>query len=192
MVGPITDPNNINLCLVVFPAYPNAASGAYLIARDTSSFGYDAFGNMITADNSKGLVHRQYYRNGAVKLDSLAVRPPGFLLYSFVYGLRSHYNLAGRRDSLHFPGGTAVANTYRTDDGALLTVSDPQGNTYRHVYDVVGRVDSLVTNANSVREKRWYDADGRQYQRERTAATVGLVSRENLVFDAQGRVTRAG
>ena len=192
VAGPITNPNTLSGCLVVFPAYPNAANGAYTIARDTAVFAYDADGHLLTADNGSAKVHRQYFPSGAVKRDSLIVHSVTGTSFTQPYGLAVHYDLDARRDTLTLPGGSPIAYGYRADDGVLTSVTDPLANVYRYVYDVAGRIDSLTIGGTGVREKRWYDADSRQYHRVRTAAIQGFLSEELLTFDAQARVTKAG
>ena len=87
--------------------------------------------------------------------DSTAYLHPTSSSYGHNRIVRYHYDLSGRRDLLYLPNGGTIGYAYRPDDGALATVTDPTATPYRFVYDLVGRVDSLVIGANMVREKRW-------------------------------------
>jgi YD repeat-containing protein len=191
LAGPITDPNVPTNCFVVFPAYPNATGSGYAISRDSATFQYDISGSLISADNADARIHRQYYPNGALRVDSVLYRAADGAGFTHGSRLGYHYDRAGRRDTLSLPDGRAMAFTYRPDNGALTTVVDPLANVYRYTYDPAGRVDSLIVGANGVTERRTYDADGRQYARQRVSAVFGQLNAEQLTFDAQGRVTIA-
>lgn len=191
MAGPITGTGSG--CFVVFPAFPNATSGRWTVAADTAVFAYDSAGNMTVADNHDATVHRAYYRSGAIKRDSTSFRAVSSSLYDHATVLVPHYTLAGRRDTLTLTNAQKLAYAYRAGDGLLSTVYDPIGTPYRYVYDVVGRIDSLVVGDSIIREKRAYDPDGRRIMRERRAKgfTSGL-NGDTLRYDAQGRVIYAG
>ncbi|CAN5821292.1 hypothetical protein BH11GEM2_BH11GEM2_05720 [soil metagenome] len=191
LTGPITDPNVLSQCYVVFPAYPSASDGSYTIPRDSATFGYDISGAMILADNGDARIHRQYYPNGAVRVDSTLYRAANGTGFTHASRLAYHYDRAGRRDTLFVPDGGAMAFAYRPDNGALSTIVDPLATMYRYAYDPAGRIDSLIVGASGVMEHRAYDADGRQYARQRTSGVFGLLNAEQLTFDAQGRVTTA-
>lgn len=190
IAGPITDPRYAPYCLVVFPAYPNSGT-SYVTPADVASFAYDANGNVLTADNNDARVHRQYYPNGAVRLDSTLYRSVAGTAFVHGTGIAVHYDLGGRRDTLTLPGGQTISYAYQPTNGALSTVTDPAGNLYRYTYDGAGRIDSIVIGGGGVREHRWYDADGRQYARQRVSAVLGQLSSETLTLDARGRVTVA-
>jgi len=190
MAGAITDPNNALNCLVVFPAFPNGANISYVTPLDTAAFTYDAYGRMTVAANVDAIVRRGYHRNGAIRADTTTYRNVTTSGFGNQRAIRYHYDLSGRRDTLTLPSASTIQYTYRSDDGALLTVTDPNATSYRYVYDLQGRVDSIVIGANAIREKRWYDADGRQYARQRVRPQ-GTLTNETLTFDAQGRVVKA-
>jgi RHS repeat-associated protein len=182
-------------CLLVFPAYPNDVNGALTIPADTAWFTYDAAGNMIAADNGDAKVHRRYYPNGALKVDSSWARVPDGATFNFGHlnVLEYFYDLSGRRDSLRLPNtGLSAPFRYTYDtsvDGSLATITDPYNTPYRYVYDAAGRVDSIVINGGDVREKRWYDWDHRQSGRQRTSTAYG--SLESFSYDAQGKIKLA-
>ena len=70
-------------CLMVFPYYPNAVDSSLRIPADTSRFLYDVFGNMTQANNRYARVRRSYYRDGALKTDTMAL---GFYATPLVNG----------------------------------------------------------------------------------------------------------
>lgn len=191
MTGPITDANYVPNCFVVFPAYPNAGT-SYATPNDIATFTYDANGNVLSADNHDARVHRQYNPNGSIKLDStayLSVTGNGFV---HATGIAMHYDASGHRDLLTLPDGRTNSYAYRSDNGALSSISDQFGNLYRYTFDGGGRIDSLDVGSGGVREHRSYDADGRQYARQRVSAGLGQLNNETVTFDAQGRVTQVG
>ena len=194
MLGPITSAT-IGNCYVVFPAYPNDASNGYTVPLDSSMFTYDALGNMLTADNGDAKVHRQYFANGALQRDSLYHRAANLLTFGAGSGLEFKYDRSGARRWVKLPSGDTLGYRYHNELAALDTIVDQRGNKFRYVYDVAGRIDSVVVNTPAdvagVWEKRWYDPEGRQYQRERRSAALGLLSSDSIRFDALGRVTKA-
>ena len=109
---------------------PTKGSTDLCLAADTTTFGYDAGGNMIRADNTYSRIRRAYFPGGALKTDSLYVgtyynnelgscgdngsaadpNATGERLFSLhPYGLRFAYDVGGRRDSLFYPG--AIGST---------------------------------------------------------------------------------
>ncbi|HEY2854904.1 MAG TPA: RHS repeat-associated core domain-containing protein [Gemmatimonadaceae bacterium] len=211
--GPETsDSTNLHGCFEVYPGFPNDSTGiGYLMMADTSRFTYDATtGFMLTADNRYAKVHRSYYPNGAIQRDSLFVlNGPTYVAGNSVtvgtsyqgatYGWTKQYSLDGKDSVLTIPGipsgGGNITYTYRTDDGALSTVTDPSGNWFRYAYDSAGRVDSLLVGPSgggkSIWETRVYDVDGRQTRRIRVTGSGPLFD-ESFWFDAQGRPIKVG
>ena len=207
--GPHTTDSTGTGCFDVFPGFPNDSTGTgYFMMADTSRFTYDAnTGFMLTADNRYAKVHRSYYPNGAVFRDSLLVlNGPVYTAGNGVivgtsyqggnYGLAKQYNLDGKDSVLTTPTTAAGGNivyAYRSDNGALASVTDPSGNWFRFTYDSAGRVDSLVIGPNggsrAIWEKHIYDVDGRMTRRTRSTNASPLFD-ELFWFDAQGRPTK--
>jgi RHS repeat-associated protein len=181
-------------CYLVFPAYfTSGANFGYRVDADTASFTYDASGNMMAADNHDARIRRGYFPNGALRADTSWIRDPHSdeFYTSRRFVAHSHYDIAGRRDTLTLPDDSKTfAYTYTVGTGELSSIVDPTGTPYRYVYDLAGRVDSIVINADSVVEKRWYDADHRQNRRVRATIGGGLTE-EHFRFDAQGRIKSA-
>ncbi|CAN5913067.1 hypothetical protein BH11GEM1_BH11GEM1_02430 [soil metagenome] len=130
----------------MLPAYPNSGT-SYIVPADVATFTYDALGNAVTAENHDARVHRQYYPNGALQRDSTVYLSADGTGFSHPTGIAVHYDLSGRRDVLTLPDARTVTSSYRSDNGALSTVTDPLATPYRFVYDAAGRVDSLVVGA---------------------------------------------
>jgi YD repeat-containing protein len=96
LAGPL---GTTSSCFMVFPYFPNSGNN-FLIAADTSRFVYDAFGNMTQANNRYARVRRTYYRNGALKTDTLGVGRYALpLVDSIVTGQQYSYDLSGQHDA---------------------------------------------------------------------------------------------
>ena len=194
--GSIADSASTSLCRVVFPAFPtDATANTYTIAADQSTFSYDSLGNTLTANNSDARISRQYYRNGALKRDSVAYRAttaPGF---NYSATLAYSYDREGRRQMLQLPSGDSLTYGYHAELGVLTRITDPRGNRYRYDYDLAGRIDSVIVGTASIdgtREERRYDAEGRSVAHARYgAAALGLIYLDSLTLDAAGRTIRA-
>jgi RHS repeat-associated protein len=190
--GPLTGGTQ-RPCIIIFPAYPNNSTKGYTIPADTASFTYDQAGHLLTADNGDAKVHRQYFPGGAPKLDSATYLNALRNAFDHAKGIALQYDLSGRRTQLTLPDGRTIAYTYSSDNGLLTTVTDPTSTQHRYVYDRAQRVDSIVVAANGVNgvwEGRSYDDDDRAYRRTRSA-TLGGLNQDSMIFDAQGRITRA-
>ena len=207
--GPETGDSTGSGCFEVYPAFPNDSTGTgYLLMADTARFTYDATtGFMLTADNRYAKIHRSYYPNGTILRDSLFIQNGpqytagnGVLVgtsYSgATYGLTKLYNIDGKDSVLTTPSVAAGGNVtyaYRSDNGALASITDPIGNWFRYTYDGAGRLDSLVVGAvggsKSIWETHVYDVDGRQTRRTRSLASSNLFD-ESFLFDAQGRAAK--
>jgi RHS repeat-associated protein len=206
--GPQTGDSTGAGCFEVYPGWPNDSTGiGYLMMADTARFTYDAnTGFMLTANNRYAQVHRSYYPNGAIWRDSLLIlNGPTYTAGNGVvvgtsytgasYGLTKQYTGDGKDSTVAIPGSGSVSYLYRSDNGALQSVTDPTGNWFRYTYDAASRVDSLligpVSGNRSIWETHVYDADGRQTRRIRTSASQPLFD-ESFWFDAQGRAVKVG
>jgi RHS repeat-associated protein len=183
--GPISGPGN--LCLMIFPYYPNAGDSLKIVA-DTARFVYDTLGNMTQASNRYARVRRTYYRGGALKTDTTAIgRLSAPLTDSVTRGQQYVFDLSGKRSSMQWFLGT---NGYSYNDfGALSTVTDPNSNQYGIRYTLAGQVDSLLLGTG-VTEDRNYDSDGRLTYRNRvsTYAPLGGLVSGTLTYDRMNRV----
>jgi RHS repeat-associated protein len=157
--------------------YPDRAFGgvlfyAFTIPADTVRFFYDAMGRDTLGMNAVARVRRSYQPNGLLSSETQNLRSAlelqrsvsdntGFTQH--VYTLAYSYDLNGRRTALGHP--TQLG--YQSDQtsftyhpfGALATIADPYGRTFRFVYDAEARLDSLIY-PNNTWEKWTYAYDG--------------------------------
>ena len=157
--------------------YPDRTFGgvlfyAFTIAADTVRLYYDGMGRDTLAMNAAARVRRSYMPNGLLLSETQSLRSAlelqrsvsdntGFTQH--VYTLTYSYDLNGRRTTLGHP--TQLG--YQSDQtsftyhpfGALATIADPYGRTFRFVYDAEARLDSLIY-PNNTWEKWTYAYDG--------------------------------
>jgi YD repeat-containing protein len=182
-------------CLLEFPLYPNNGTG-YRVAADTLTFVYDIAGNMTRADNRDARISRSYYSNGLLETDSIALRDViGYQTgFSTKYGIRYRYDRNGRRTSLRSALSDSIGYIY-SSFGMLGELRTNSGNRFRFTYDAAGRVDTLValssTNVEGMREWRRYDVDGQLRVRERRSPSIGILTRDQLAYDARGKILEA-
>jgi RHS repeat-associated protein len=180
-------------CDWVFPIFPNNGGGLRITA-DTSTFTYDAVGNVLTANNRYARVKRTLNLDGSVATDSLRLRDySGSSFNTHVYGVRYHYDLGGRRDSLYHPGNLAPQGTLPQSylygvQGQLSEVRNGFGNRYRFYYDAAGRLDSLAVPSGW--ETYGYDDDGHKVARVERAGSTTLHD-DDLTYDQAGRIHTA-
>ncbi len=183
------------------PYYPNDPAGLRILP-DTSSFAYNAVGNLTRADNADARVRRGYTLNGQVSHDTLAIRSyatPSFSTTVFV--THYTYDRTGRRKWMRVPSQIApgVSVDYAYDvNGLLRVVRDPSSRRYNHGYDNARRLGSLdiapVGAPPRVNELYTYDDDDRLIRRRRTlsAGVGGVVSSDTLRYDARGKLLYVG
>ena len=180
-------------------SFPEREGPNLCIAADTSTFGYDAPGRMVKADNGSARVRRMYYRNGALKSDTLktakyappcAPMPGDDLFTTHVYGLAFTYDLDGRRTTLTHPSqfcasGNCVEHyTYDNNISALDTVVDIRGNRHSFAYDLAGRLSTWHSSGNVVDEFRY---DPESNLRAHTNAYLS----DSSTFDWRGKMVSA-
>lgn len=171
---------------------------------DTSVFTHDALGNVKTANNEYAEVSRTYYRNGQLESETLRIATADSTALDFTkhqYQLFYTYDLAGRRESVRHPSqlrpgstpNTGTLYTYDARTGQVETVTDVFGVVFRHSYDAMGRLDSLIRRsglADSVIEARTYDLESRMKTRvQRTAAGADLRPVDGLDYDGRGKIS---
>lgn len=189
-----------------FPRY----TAGYFIPADVETYSYDAMGRITSAANASALVRRTYNIDGTLATDTLRIRNYASTDSSqHAYGLEYTYDLDGRRTSIRHPDALAPVvggvlkdmQTYGYDSvtGALSSVTDVLGNTFRYTYDIKGRLDTLVS-PGGVREFHRYDDDDNLILRVDSATQfVGQaggfptadIHRDSLVYDARGNVVEA-
>jgi RHS repeat-associated protein len=194
-------PGGFNPCPGRFPMYHFGPGGGLTVPADTATFAYDSVGNMRRANNRWARVGRSYNRNGTLATDTLRIASYGQFTApgdttTHVYGLRYGYDLDGRRTWLKHPGSVAPIDTGVVRDstaygydvaGQLVTVRDIEGNAFRYVYDLDGRLDSLAMPGQTF-QKAYYDAGGRLQRRlEKRAGTVTVFD-DTLSYDARGKI----
>lgn len=166
-------------------------------AGGVSTFTYDVGGRLRTANDSAARITRAYSPAGDLVADTLRVASAFLYEGNFeahVYGMRSGYDLAGRRVWLKYPGtlvsADSVAYGFDATTGFLSAMRDPFGHSYTFGYDAEGSLTSLTRLAESaspVTEQRAYYADGTLRTRVQQAGTTTL-HRDSLVYDRRGKV----
>ena len=189
--------------------FPRYTTG-YFIPGDVETYSYDAMSRMLTAVNAAALVSRTYNLDGTQATDTLRVRAYASTDSSqHVYGLQYAYDLDGRRVSLRHPAALAPVlggvrkdlqtYTYDSVTGALASVTDVLGNTFRYVYDAKQRLDSVIS-PGGVREAMRYNDDDELILRIDSATQLvgqaggfpkALIHRDTLIYDARGKVIEA-
>src|SRR6267143_4438151 len=180
-----------------FPFYHIGSTPGHglVIAADTLVFSYDSVGNLRSANNHDARIARRYNLNGTLAADTLRVRTYAELgaggdTTTHSYGIRYGYDLDGRRTWMKHPatiapaGQDSVAYTY-TVAGQLASVRDILGNMYRLVFDVEGRLDSVIAPGGAF-EKRVYDGDSRVHSRYDYG--TGVINDDTMSYDARGKV----
>lgn len=181
-----------------FPLYPNNGTG-YRVTADTSTFVYDAVGNLLEADNKDARVSRTYAPNGQMLSDSLRIRALTGPVYDAFSGVTFGYDRDGRivwgtlPGSLATPSQDTLHYQYAGPSGALSQVRDGWGRTYNYMYDAAARMDSLIEYPTGappigVSEIRTYDADSRLATRTRRAGSGSVLTSETLGYDARGKI----
>jgi YD repeat-containing protein len=193
----VTYPQGTNPGIGTFPWAPYANStGGYTIAADTATFTYDPVGHVLTAQNSNARVHRQYYVDGSIKLDTLIIRSYVGTNWSLhLYGLGYNYDLDGRRAKLARPSqftGPTTDTTYYSYDpltGKLASLTDFYGQTFSYTYDGAERMATL-TYPGQITDSYVYDGDSRLSTRTETSAIGaaagypnGIIHKDQYTYD---------
>lgn len=197
-----------------FPRYSNDGGTGYTIPQNVETFGYDAAGNVVMADNAYARIARSYNPDGTLRADTSRIRTyastGGELDWNMhVYGLTFAYDLDGRRTTLHHPAvlaphlsGVLKDSTryrYESTTGFLSSITDPLGNAFTFQYDNQGRLQRL-NYPGGIYEVRAYDNDSRVTRRTEIAtALVGTdigfardtIRDEHRSLSPEGQITSA-
>jgi RHS repeat-associated protein len=182
---------------IYFPYFNTALLGGgqsihLVIPGDMESFTYDAAGRMLTANNRDARVSRSYYNNGALKSDTLRIRPydtADTITAAYnrhVFGQSFTADLLGRRTSRSDWQGYTQLYTYHSAHGQLITLDDVYGSdTLRSTFtwDAAGRPDT-TSRAGVVTETRRYDSNGRLESRD-----VGSLFNDDYLYDSRGKLS---
>jgi RHS repeat-associated protein len=152
---------------------------------ETEYYAYDAMGNLTVATNLDAQITREYFPNGLLKKDSIAVISFDRTRWDrHNYALQYVYDRNGRRVKLIHPRQLAPRDTfgsvydtttytYNPITGQLATIRDPLGGVFAYKYDLEGRV-ALTTAPNGVTTSYSYDdATGDGLLRRMDAYTRG-------------------
>ncbi|MDB4947622.1 MAG: hypothetical protein JWM27_271, partial [Gemmatimonadetes bacterium] len=172
------------------------ANADLVLKGDTATFTYDGAGNVLVADNGDARVHRGYYPNGALKLDSLYVRNLADGSFGHAYGISHTYDLAGRLVTTGTPAAFAAADPwwathtygYQPQTGALAWVMEASDTVATFAYDEDGRL--AATRLANTLETQAYDAGGRMAWERRFNAVGTLMQRDTFGYDVRGKRTR--
>jgi RHS repeat-associated protein len=148
-----------------FPRRPNSGT-SYVIAADSEVFAYDEAGRVTTANNRDARVTRTYFANGLLESEQLEIRNDTGSTFGHSFLTSNHYDLNGRRTSLHLPSqlvpsGTRDSITFAWDSvtSELRQVVDPLANAYSFAYTLRSEPRALIVPGDY--ERRWtYDPDG--------------------------------
>lgn len=168
---------------------------------EAATYGYDAVGHLVFANNPYARIARTYNANGTLATDTLRIATADSTAGDFsqhVYGIRNGYDLNGRRIWIKYPGTLAptgqdsAAFAYDRQTGALDTARDVFGNQFRYKYDADGRMIRLTMfaqRADSVWETDAYDADSRLVRRLIVGGAFTYHS-DSLLYNRRGRVVK--
>ena len=190
---------SVNASTIRFPYFekPRADGESeqnVVLPADTARFTYDRLGNLVTADNRDAKVYREYFPNGALKLDSLRIgvydrveTPDVDPFTRHGYALRYTYDPAGHRVTRTDRVPTLPSNTqsyaYDAGSGALTSTTDI-GTTATFKYDAESRLGRLTTG-NWFVETRDYDDDDLLKHR------LNNIYDDVLQYDGRGKVVDA-
>jgi RHS repeat-associated protein len=186
---------------VTYDALNRAIRRAQLFG-DTATFRYDSLSNLIAAENSESWIRRAYYRNGALKADTLKLATdflPAHDSTKHVYGQEFRYDLNGRRvwakhPAQLAPGTDTVAYAYDPVFGQLVSLTDPLGDRYAFTFDSIGRprrITRYPVGQDSVYETLAYDADGRLSSRAVQSGATAVLSEALNYFGGGSKVQSA-
>ncbi|MBB4635619.1 RHS repeat-associated core domain-containing protein [Longimicrobium terrae] len=175
-----------------FPYYPTGANGALVIPGEVFTFGYDAAGNQVWAENLDSRVERSYYNNGALRTDTTRLRGYSDLGFNtHVYGLEYTYDIAGRTARLRHPfnlSGTAQADSFAYDPvtGEMTYARSRQGHVYGFSYDKQGRQTGMAYPGGGG-ERTTYDVEGRRLTRTDSLSNGAVLEYDTFQYDARGK-----
>jgi hypothetical protein len=165
-----------------------------VLLSDIAEFTYDAMGRLKTANNREAKIYREYYPNGALKLDSLRIavydrsKDWGVDPYSkHGYALRYAYDLSGslqaRTDGVPvFPGNV---QSYDYDVGSgLLTSSSDKGTSASFKYDAAARLRQWSVGSGFTEMRNYNDDD-------QLETRTNPIYSDELAYDARGKVLQA-
>lgn len=175
------------------------------IPGDWATYTYDIAGNLTGAVNGDAVVRRTYNTNGTLRTDSLRIRTYADLdnggdTTSHRYGQTFGYDIAGRRiwmhvDSVLAPRVSGVVKdtihyAYDSITGALTTITDVMGSTWRYAYDAGGRIDSTYFPGSGL-EVQTFDGEGRDSTRvDRLTSVVDTINNDLLFHDARDHIVQ--
>jgi RHS repeat-associated protein len=135
-----------------YPLYPNDTNNpnGYTVFSDNMTYGYDALGRLVRADNADAQVRRHYLLNGLLSVDTLKIRPvtaprTGWDTTAHVYVTAYTYDLNSRRQAVTLPGqitsspGGSILYGY-DQAGALDSLTDEMGNLFTYTYNARGEM----------------------------------------------------
>jgi len=157
-------------------------------------------GLLETANNSAARVKRSYYPGGALETDSLWIATADTVTPDFtkhVYGLRSTYDLEGRRTVLQHPSQllNTGSTSYAYDNTShRISITDKFNSHYQYDFTPTGEIQRFITHVGEVNQftdTTGYDEDGRRSYRKIHDIT-GNGPAEAIQLDDGGRVVRVG
>jgi RHS repeat-associated protein len=186
-----------------YPHYDISAAGHLTFGGETATFRYDLqTGQLDTASNPTALVTRTFYRNGDLKTETQHLRTvvtgtidPGVHEYTMSF----RYDRNGRRLGLTVPDavrprnsagavlGSEIQYTYRTDNGALSTITDLLGNGSIASYNARG--ERWQTSLPGAVITDGFDDDGQLATSSALWQGGTQLRADAMTYDARGKMT---
>lgn len=169
---------NITATYTYDTQYDDAGRLATLISpEDTTTYAYDANGNILTVTDSTGTITREY--DALNRLTKHIDAQGNTILYS--------YDAVGNLATLTYPGGKRVTYGYDVAN-RLVSVTDWMGRVTTYDYDANGRLIK-TTRPNGTVLTRIYNEAGQLTLQEDTDRNGNIISQYNYGYDAAGNVT---
>jgi len=200
MANPVRGANNdVNH---KYPYYPNNASGGYSIYQDNATFVFDQVtGFMTDATNLYAQVHRDYYKNGLLKSETLRIanwagagQSPTFghtYVTSYNYDKDSRRTRVTYPDAVTAPGQNSVSYFYDVPEaGALSRVTDLLGKQFKYSYNWRGERTELLF-PGGIADSVYFQDEGlliRNSIRNSGSSIADLRDESFDKYDAQGKL----
>jgi RHS repeat-associated protein len=191
---------------IFFPYYWQDAEGNFTLAQqstphvvtipgDTATYGYDAMGNTLWANNRDARVSRIWNANGSMASETQRIRTyAGTDTLTHAYRLDYAYDLDGRRTALvhpgnispHAPARDSTHYAYDAVTGALASVAGL--GSYGFTYDAAGRTTQVTRG--STHETFGFDPAGRMFTRHDWSGNIEVHADINTFNDTTGELVR--
>jgi len=188
-----------------YPKFPNSGT-SYVAVGDTTTYTYDAVGNLTFASNGHSEVKRSWNLDGTLATDTLKIGEVDdpTELSTHVYGMGYAYDVRGSLETIAHPASLAPGGgsytteyDYHAETGLLTGITDAEGNTYAFAYDAAQRLETLTLPGGIVHEYAYYPDGGLarhvvlNNSTSPLAHPVDTLRADSLVYDLRARVIEA-